>query len=73
MCDAEIGRPRRVLLLPAGIDVVDLVVVDEVGPVDSKLVVRIELALERETCRPRIWTITLEDEHAVVDGGLSCR
>lgn len=52
---------------------VDLLVVDEIRPVDGKLVVRIELALERETRRPWIWAITLEDEHAVIDGGLCCQ
>jgi hypothetical protein len=70
MSDAEIGWPRRGLFLPARVDVVDLLVVDEVSPVNGKLIIRVELALEREFCRPRIWAITLEDEHAVVDGRL---
>lgn len=52
---------------------VELLVVYEVGPVDSKLVVRVELALEREICRPWVRAIALEDKHAVVDGGLCCQ
>lgn len=52
---------------------VDLLAVDEVSSVDSKLVVRIELALQCVICRPRIRAITLEHEHAVIDGGLSCQ
>lgn len=68
MSNAEVGGPRRVLVLPARIDVVDLVIIEEVGPVDGKLVISIELALEGEIGRPGVRGVAAQDEHAVVDG-----
>lgn len=40
---------------------------------DGKLAVRVQLALQCEGSRPWIGTNTLEDEHAVVDGGACVR
>lgn len=44
--DAEVGGPAVVLAVPAGVNVVELVVVLEVGPVNGKLVVCVEFGLE---------------------------
>ena len=67
--DAEIGRPAVVLAVPAAIDVIQLILVLEVGSVNRKLVVRVKLGLVRPLGLPWILTLTLDDEHAVVDGG----
>jgi len=40
----------------------------EVGPIDSELVVGIELSLVRESSCPRRGAITFEDIHTMVNG-----
>lgn len=69
MGDAEVGGPGGVLVLPARVNVVDVVVVEEVGAVDGELVVGVKLAFQGEGGGPRVGGVTGQDEHAVVDGG----
>lgn len=67
--DAEVGGPGGVLVLPARVNVVDVVVVEKVSAVDGELVVGVEFGLQGEVGGPGIGTISGQDEHAVVDGG----
>lgn len=68
MGDAQVGGPGGGGLLPARVDVVGVVVVEEVGSVDGELVVRVDLALERVVCGPGVRPGAGQDKHAVVDG-----
>lgn len=53
--------------LPAAVDVIQLLLVSEIGTVDGELVIGVQLRLVRPGCFPRILTNSLNDEHAVVD------
>lgn len=68
MGDAEVGGPGGVLVLPARVNVVDVVVVEKVGAVNGELVIGVEFALQGEVGRPGIGAITGQDEHAMVNG-----
>ena len=54
--------------LPAAVDVVHLLLVQEVGPVGRELVVGVQHALHREVGRPGVGAARLQYEHAVVHG-----
>lgn len=66
--NAEIGWPCRVLLLPAGVNVIQLAVVLEVCSINGELVKGVQHALHGEVSRPWIGSITGQDKHSVVDG-----
>lgn len=67
MRDAEVRGPGAVFVLPAGVDMVELVVVLEVRAVDGELVKGVEHAFHAVAGRPGIRAGALEHEHAVVD------
>lgn len=67
MRDAEIRRPGGVGILPAAVDMVELVFVLEVSTVDGELVERVQHSSHGVRRRPRVWPVTLEDEHPVID------
>lgn len=70
-CDAQVGGPGDVSVVPATVDVVESGRVLEVGPVDGKLVKSIQLALQYVVGTPRIRPGAFEHVHAVIDGRAS--
>jgi len=66
--DAQHRGPRDVLTLPARVHVIQPCGVHEVGAVDGKLIVRVELRLEGTFRLPGVGGAGFQHEHSVVDG-----
>jgi len=66
--DTQVSRPATVGVLPATVDVVEIVVVFEVGAVDCKLVKGIQHAFHGEGASPWVGTVTFEHKHAMIYG-----
>ena len=68
-CDAEVGGPRHVGAVPAGVDMVELGVQLEVCAVNCELVIGVQLGGEGVCRGPDVRAGGDECVHAVVDGG----
>lgn len=67
--DAEVGWPAVVLVVPARVDVVQLVGVLKVRSIDCELIVRLEFVVVAVLGGPGVLAFAHDGEHAVVDGG----